>query len=134
MTGDDLPRDLAILERALFGGRQPSPSLRRRVMDQVQQELCRSQRLAFWQYVSALAALVLLVWNLSVSAASLPRRAIGVDRNRLASLHEQAGQMQLDLSTDEIRRQCLLLAAGYELVPFKTPYGSGTGTAVVLNR
>ncbi len=131
MTGDDLTRDLVMLERTLCGGCQQSPSLRSRVMDKVQEELYRSQRLAFWQYVSAVAALVLLALNLSISVASMPRQVAGLDRNRVSSLREQISQMQLALSEEDIQQHCLLLAAGEHLRPLAKPYGSSPGTSVL---
>lgn len=135
MDNSDLPPDLAELERELHaGGHEPAPALRDRVMAHVRQELHRSKRLAFWQYASAVAASFLLVLNLSFSAASSSFRAPRLDHNKVTTLCKQVDQMQLGFSADEIKRQCLLMAAGGELVPYRRPYGSAPGTSVIPDR
>lgn len=132
MTSNDLPPDLAAIEQALRGGCQPGQSLRNRTMTRVQEELSKRQN--FWEFASLLAAAVLLMLNFSFSITSPSRQVTSMDPDKLASLREQLGQIQPTLSPDEIRRQCLLLAAGNELVRLATPYGSATEVSVVLNQ
>lgn len=135
MNYNNLPSDLAKLERALrAGGCEPGPALRERVMASVSKELRRSKRLEFWQYTSTVAASVLLVLNLSFSAATTSSRVSRLDRNQITILREQVDQMQLGLSADEIKRQCLLIAAAGELVPYYRPYGSAHGISVIPDR
>ncbi len=128
MNDDELPPELAMIEKAMSSGPRPSASMRKRVTDRVQMELHRSRRLAFWQYASAVAAVVLLALNFSISVAHMPRQNPDTDRNTATALREQMGRMQLALSDDEIERQYLLLAAGERLVPSATPYGSAGAT------
>jgi hypothetical protein len=124
MNDDELPAELAMIEQAMSSGPRPSSSLRKRVTDRVQMELHRTRRLAFWQYASAVAAVVLPALNFSISVAHMPRQNPDMDRNAATALRDQMGRMQLALSDDEIERQCLLLAAGERLAPSATPYGS----------
>lgn len=134
MTGEELTRDLEAIERVLQGGPQPSPSLRYRVLARVNDELHRQQRVAFWQNVSTVAASILLVLNLSLSFACLPPQMSHVEPAIVASLAEQVRQMQLHISDDEIERQSLLLAAGEQLLLVAKPYGSFTGTPLLLTQ
>ena len=134
MTSDDLPPDLAALEQALGGGPQPSAALRSRVMAQVQEELHVSRRREFWQFVSGVAASVLLLVNFSVSIASVQGQVPRAEAADAKSLYEEIGKLQLALSDDEIRRQSLLMAAGRDLLPFGTPRGSTPGTSVIPNQ
>ena len=101
MNYNNLPSDLARLERALHaGGCEPDPALREKVMASVSEALRRSKRLEFWQYMSALAASVLLALNLSFSAATTSSRASRLDHDQITILRGQVGQMQLGLSAD----------------------------------
>jgi len=134
MTGDDLPPDLAALEQALGGGPLPSMAVRARTMATVEEELHVSRRREFWQFVSGVAASVLLLINFSVSIASVQRQVPRMEAASAKSLYEEIDKLQLALSDDEIRRQSLLLAAGKDLLPFAAPCGSMPGTSVIPNQ
>jgi len=132
----DLPPDLSAIERALSGGPLPSPALRGLVTAQVEQELRRSKQLDFWQYAAAVAAVTLVVMNLTltVSTASPQRSDPGIDREKQAAIQRQLEDMQLPLSPQEIRRQSMLMAAGAELMPVGTPHSSIREMPEGLNR
>jgi hypothetical protein len=127
MTGDELPPDLAALEQALRGLCQPGAALRERAMASVREELRGSERAEFWQYAAAVAAVFLVLLNLSVTVAAVSPPTPGLDRNTVATLRGQLDQMQLGLPADEVNRQCLLLWAGEQLVPYGRPRGSAGG-------
>ena len=128
MMNERLPDELEAIERALRDRPQPSASLRCRVIQRVGDELHRSQQLAFWQYAAAVAASVLLVMNVGLSVARVPRTVIHDAPADTAALAEQVRRMELGLSEEEIERQCLLLAAGARLLPMARPYGSSPKT------
>lgn len=136
MTHDDLPPELASIERRLTGGPAPSAALRARVTGRVRDELRRGQGrpMGFWQYVGALAAAVLLLANLSLSVTSSSARVDLGGTDRPAELCEEIAEMGLDLPEAEVRRQCLLLAAGAELLPLARPQGSPGGLAAAWTR
>lgn len=129
MTHDDLPPELARIERRLAGGPEPSAALRARVMVQVRDELRRreGQPVGFWQYVAALAAAVLLLANLSLSVTSSSVRVDLGGPDRPGELCEEIAEMGLGLPEAEVRRQCLLLAAGADLLPLARPQGLPAG-------
>ena len=122
----DLPPELAVLEQTLRGGladMEPEAAVRGRVLAAVGRELRAVERRQFWQYAAAVAAVFLVAFNVSFSAAAnTSRPAIGPDHHKLPALREAIRQMDLDLTEDEITRQCILLIAGDELLPMGRPY------------
>lgn len=128
MTGEELPRDLKDIERSLLGGPEPSALLRSRVLDCINEELHRSERMAFWQYAAAVAAACILVINLSLSFAPRHQVSFSAHAGDTGSSAETIRQLQLGLPENEIQRQSVLLAAGEHLTLAARPYGSSTGT------
>jgi hypothetical protein len=124
MTREELPGNLAAIERRLRGAGEPSGALRCRVTARVREELRGAKRLAFWQYAAALAASVMLLLNFGFSTAAVPTQILDMDRSRLTLLREEIRHLNLPLSPGDVRRQCVLLAAADALVPMGTPRGS----------
>jgi hypothetical protein len=121
----DLPPELAALEQTLAAaGPGPDPALRQRVLARVERDLRDAKGADFWHYAAAVAAAFLLLWNVSFSVAYNSPRTTPIDPQQVAALCGQVEKMQLGLSPEEIRRQCLLMAAGSQLVPCMRPYGS----------
>ena len=113
----DLSDDLVDLERELAARAQPEPSttLRPRVLAAIRHELERESN-GIWRYAAALAAVVLVGANLSLSAAldmGWPRDAI--DAHNLAATAAQLRELDSAMSEQEARRQALLLQARSQL-------------------
>ena len=121
-----LPNDLADLERRLTSAAtsEPPQALRAKVDRRVRAELAGSGRLEAWQFAAAVAAAILILLNFSLSAVARPRRLDGIDRAKVAWLRAELSDLDLGLSSQEIDRQSLLMAAGDELIPNARPYGS----------
>jgi len=104
------------------GLEHPGEAVRDRVLAAVGRELRAAERKQFWQYVAAVAAVFLIAINLSFSAAAnTSRPAIGPDNHKLPALREAIRRLDLDLSEEEVARQCILLIAGDELLPMGRP-------------
>lgn len=100
MVSPQLPSDLERLERLLAGRERPEPSadLRERVIRSMEAELWRAElppthTNGWWAFAAATAASVVLLFNLSLSAA----RATSYD------LDLTAGRQSLDASLRQIR-------------------------------
>ena len=130
-----LPGDLADLQRQLCADTaEPSYAMKAKVMAGVENELARPQQNDFWQFAAAVAAMVVLLINLSVSIAPISSRVSRGDLRPTESLYGQIEDLQLGLSDREIKRQCMLLAASETIVPYGRPYGSSPETFKFLDR
>ncbi len=117
----DLPDDLAGLERRLARRVRPEAgaALRERVLGSVRDELRRPvRRGGAWRYAAALAAVVLLGANLSLSAAlRADWRRCGNGDDQLTATAARLRQLDPELSEREARREALLLQARARLAP-----------------
>ena len=135
LTDNPLPDDLAAIERQLQSDAcEPTPALRDQVMARVQSELDTSPQPGFWRFAAAVAAVVVLLINQSVSVARVSIAPPPIDPDRVAHIYGQLTDLQLGLSPQELRRQCVLMAAGELLTPLAKPYGSLAGAAVDTER
>jgi len=121
----ELPRELMDIERALrASGVEPDAGLRFAVMSRVRRELADSRRRDFWRYAAGVAAAVLLILNVSLSAVRTgPATLAGGERPQLRAAVEQVRQIGLELPGQEIVRQCVLMSAGGTLEMYLEPYG-----------
>jgi hypothetical protein len=127
MTGrDDITGELAQIEQALIASRVAAPKeLRTKVMSRVHGELAASPRREFEEYLAYAAAMVLLLFNFTFSAAqSAPAAAAEkIDPVQVATVRDQILSLQLDLPSSETARLSLMLLAGRNLRPSGIPYG-----------
>lgn len=126
MTRSDLPNELAALEKAMATCPPLASELtRQRVLARVRTELSADNKRSFWQFAAAVAAGFLLMLNVGLSAAksSLPP-SLARDGQAVQELCGQLQELNLGLTKEDIRRQCVLLAAGSNLIPMGTPRGS----------
>jgi len=128
MSSQDLPPDLAALERELMARDRPSPpsALRQRVLDGVRRDHRRPPRLPAWQFAAAVAAALLLGINLSVSVANnlSGHLADGLDKERLDAEAERLRGLVPELSDQEVYRQALLAQGAAQLLAAPVPSSS----------
>jgi hypothetical protein len=121
MDPNELPPDLAELERRLAGRPRPEPAagLRPRVLAAVGRELGRRGGGSAWRFAAATAAAALLWINFSMSVANDMdwRLGRGLDGATLAAAAGRLRQLVPELPEREALRQALLLQAGSRLVP-----------------
>lgn len=135
MNDPELPDDLAALAQELGrGAAEPDPALGERVQARVRAELRHPEREPFWPFAAAVAAGVALLLNVGFSAANGSVRLPRQRPTDPAAICEQVRAMGLGISDEELRRQCLLMAAGETLVLYGQPYGPAGAAGADLER
>jgi hypothetical protein len=127
VSGDELPPDLAALERRLaaLDGGELGDALRRRVLAAVGRELRRDRRPA-WQFAATAAAVALLLANLSMSAANNTdwRLGGGLDAAKLEATADRLLALDPELPEREVYRLALAAQARSRLTPAPAPPAS----------
>jgi hypothetical protein len=131
MTDDELPAELAELERELLARprRLPPPQLRARVLASIRAQLDRRQRGA-WRWVAA--AVAALLW-LNVSWSAVINTRLDLDAASAEEFSRRTEQIQRlvpDLPAAEVRRHAVLLTLGGDTPYYRQPAASTAGAAL----
>jgi hypothetical protein len=125
MDDFELPEGLAGLERELAARTMPEPSadLKERVLAALQEEQTRGESVGAkplsWRFAAAVAAVLILGFNLSMSAANLADWDVWgeAERPEVASVVRELRHAVPDLSEREALRLALLTRGSSRLVP-----------------
>lgn len=120
MQAWQLPSELQQLESDLSNRSlgEVSATLRRKVLDDVRSQLRIERSHARWQFAAAVAAVVLVWMNLSMSAIQATDFGFRCHEpsESIETIVQRIQQLVPDISAGEAQRQAILLRAGSNLV------------------